>query len=290
MTVLPTVRRQLQQAVERQTSRPTSRARPRLATEGLGGAMRVLLGAAGVTAALGFAILLVLLLGHRGTATHSPAASKPGISSSHHSSPLQMLDADGIGRLHFGQTAAGVDAGLARMFGRTNSDAVYLTSPHASCGFDHYSEWFGLDAKPAGFRAGHQYFRAQLTVYFKHSRFVGYEYFDVQYISRGAPGDETSIPTDSSAGRQVLHGPRLTLATTNGLVVGDPFARARQLYGRAFIVTVQPDARRDGTWRVQTPSGRIYGGIANLSTAKSFYASSSPSISAISAGETSSCR
>lgn len=288
MTVLPTVRRQLQQAAERQAGCPPARTRPRLAPEVLARGVRVVLGAGGVAVALGFAILLVVLLGHRGT-TRSPAASKPGTPTSHQAAPLRVLNSGGIGSLRFGQTAASVDAGLARLFGRTNGDAVYIRGPRANCGFDHYSEWFGLDAKPPGFRGGHRYFRAQLTIYFKHSQFVGYAYGDDQYISPDAPGDETSIPLDSSQGKQVLHGPRLTLATAKGLTLGDPLARARRLYGRAFVETVQPNAGRDGLWKANTGSGRIYGGIANVSTAKSFYASPRPSISAITAGETPPC-
>ena len=243
MTVLPTVRRQLEQAAERQENRRPARGRTRVASEVFAGAARELVGVVGVAVALGFAILLVVLLRHHATTTHSAAPGKVGRIAPRQSGPQRLLKNDGIGDIHFGKTPRSVDLGLAQLFGRTNSDDSYLPGPHNNCGFDHYSAWFGLDAKPDGFRGDHRLFRAQLTVYFKRSRFVGYTYVDDQYISPGAPGDETGIPQNSAQARQVLHGPRITLATAKGLVLDASTDRRSSKQSRRIA-----DATGCGRW------------------------------------------
>jgi hypothetical protein len=198
-----------------------------------------------------------------------------------------VLDGNGIAKVTFGQTSTIVTAELERLFGRpasasTASAAGYVRS---ICGFDHEIDWVGLHVRPSGRQ---RLFRAALIVYFKRSHFVGYAYQDDQYISPGAPGSETNFPLTSPAATQVLHGPRLTLATAQGLAPGDPLARARRLYGRAFTETTQPQGTppnrrldRLPAWRADSASGRIQGAIY---TTSGFYSSPQRSIGSIDAG------
>lgn len=76
-----------------------------------------------------------------------------------------------------------------------------------------------------------------LIAFFEHNWFVGYEH---------------------SPSRTTVGGP--ILATAKGLRVGDTFARARQLYGRAF----QTSAAQGGSWAMRTPQGRLYGYATGL--------------------------
>lgn len=205
----------------------------------------------------------------------------------------RLLEGNGIGNVHFGQTPATAAAGLERLLGppESASPASSITPARGICGFDGLS-WAGLDVKPNArrYRGAHRRFRASLTVYFKHSRFVGYTYVDTQYITRYGPGDETSIPLNDPEARRLLHGPRLALATAKGLEPGDPLAYARRLYGRALVKTTQaqgtppnPRLQRLPIWQVDTANGRIYGGILSHS---SFYSTSHRNIGGILGGET----
>lgn len=303
MTVLPTVRRQLQEAAERQAGRAAGRTRARLYPEPFAGAIGVVFGTAAVAVALGFAAVLLVLLGHHARGHPSAPARgallRPCSPSSvptckggayptlAHRAPRRLLSGNGIGAIRFGQTARRVDVELTRLLGRPEAEHVV-----SICGFDHYSVWVGLDIRPSGVTGGHRYFRAQLTIFFKHSRFVGYEYNDDQYIARDAPWSETSYPLASPQARQVLYGPRLTLATAKGLVLGETVGRARHMYGRAFAQTTReqgtppnPRLTRLPTWNANTPSGLISGGIYNATQLGSFYASSQPGIASIRAGD-----
>lgn len=302
MTVPPTIHRQQQQAAERRASSSTGRTRARrLHPEALAGAVRMLLGIVGVAVALGFAVLLLVLLGHHALRASSEAGNQPSDRGQRrpcspssapgsapacrggayptlaHLAPRQLLYGDGIGDVRFGQRAASVDAALARLFGPTGAKHVV-----GICGsVDHYSMWSGLDVRPPGVRTAHRYFSAQLAVLFSRSRFAGYEYNNDQYIARGAPWGENSYPLGSLQAWQVLHGPPLTLATAKGLVLGDTVARARRLDGQAFRETTRG---RLPAWEVSTPSGRIGGGIYTATQLGSFYASSQPGIATIGAG------
>jgi hypothetical protein len=280
MTVLPTVRAQLQEAAERQAGRATAwphRPFP----------IGALVSAAGAAVALAIAILAIVVLGHHATATRPPGGSKPVAVPGREPSPPRLLAGNGIGAIHFGETPTNVDSQLARLLGRP--EGSYTPS---ICGLDHESSWVGLDVRPKSFRGVHR-FRAQLFVYFKRSQFVGYVYNDDQAISGSTLNDETHIPLNSPQGREVLHGRRLTLATAKGLAPGDALTQARRLYGQAFVETTQaqgtppnPRLGRAPIWEVQTPNGRLYGWIDNAQTAKSFYGSARRSIGSIAAGET----
>lgn len=256
MTVLPTVRRQLQQAAElratsrsgrvrsrisrihggrSRTIRPASGARPASsrsrAPVSLGGAVA----AFSVIVALGIAILALAVLGHRRIAATSPATRL---------ADRYRLSGVGIGEITFGQGPQAVAAGLERLLGRPASagTAGSIGYVRSICGFDHEIDWT-LAASPKA-RSD------ELTVYFKPSRFVGYSYG--AYAGPQAP--------------VVRHGPMLS--TTEGLGLDDTLARGRQLYGLAFIVTTQaqgtpPSKRlqRLPAWEAQTANGRIYGFI-----------------------------
>jgi hypothetical protein len=86
--------------------------------------------------------------------------------------------------------------------------------------------WDGLGEASDG-----RLFDAELELWFKNSRFVGYSYSPNNF--------QTSFQNDWSS--YVSH--PMMLATAKGLAVGDPLARGRRLYGRAFAVT----SRMQGT-------------------------------------------
>jgi hypothetical protein len=238
--------------------------------------------------ALAVAALAVSGCGHVNS-TSTATAGKLHSTPARQAAPRRLLYANRIGDVRFGQTATRVDAELTRLLGPP--DAKYVVE--ISCGSDHYSEWDGLDVRPAGVPGSHRYFRAQLAILFKRSHFVGYWYTNNHYIARDAPWSEVSYPLDSSYAQQVLHGPRLTLATAQGLVLGDTLARARRLYGQAFRETTEEQGTPPGAgrvsrlpvWEVSTPSARIGGGIYTATQGGSFYASSQPGIWWIGAGE-----
>jgi hypothetical protein len=181
----------------------------------------------------------------------------------------QLLGGDGIGDTKFGQSPAAVIAGLQRLFGRPATAHDHTVLVRSICGFDHEIDWDGLDVKADGRR-----FDALLHVYFKHSRFAGYSYFDGYEIGRvGVPGEGNRLPLNDPQARQVLRGPRLMLATTVGLTVGDTIARAKQLYGPAFTRFSQAQGTRPNlhlerlpAWKVHTQTGLISGGVATETT------------------------
>jgi hypothetical protein len=177
------------------------------------------------------------------------------------------LEGDGIGRLRFGQTPQTVAAGLERLFGRPSSASAassigYFRS--VGCGLDHEIIWAGLAVKSDdGNSAG-------LTLYFKRSRFVGYSY--------GPPYGGPQAP-------QARRGPMLS--TSTGLGLGDALARARRLYGRALVVTTQPEGTPPSTrlpplpvWEGRTASGGINGFIDSPGGLGSTYHRTIGSISA----------
>jgi hypothetical protein len=109
-----------------------------------------------------------------------------------------------------------------------------------------------------------------LTVYFKHSPFVGYAY--------GPPYGGLLAPTLRDG---------LMLSTTGGLGLDESLARARRLYGRAFVVISQPQGTppskrlvRLPAWYVRTPRGRIYGFMESPGGPQSTRQSAIASISA----------
>jgi hypothetical protein len=156
-------------------------------------------------AALTASLVLVLIsCGGRGPREHTRVASQAARRAASVDAARRLLEGNGIGSITFGQPRAAVTAELTRLLG-----ARHETIP-GLCGFGRSTDWIGLniDSRDPGISA-------QLTLNFKHSRFVGYAYF------ASAEG-----PT-----RQ-RHG--VLLATSGGLSLGNAVRRARQLYGQAL--------------------------------------------------------
>jgi hypothetical protein len=190
----------------------------------------------------------------------------------------RVLRGDGIGGVRFGESPAAVARELGRRFGPpVGAGQIPHGYGHPICGF-RPEDWNGLGASSAGLL-----FVAQLTAWFRHDRFVGYDY------------GSNSIETGLSAGRGFRP---VMLATANGVAVGDPLARARMLYGRALAVTARmqgtpPDSRlmRLPAWVASTGSGPIGGwlGATKLLRGRSEsseYLTGKDTISGINAGAT----
>jgi len=167
----------------------------------------------------------------------------------------RLLDVDGIGSVKFGQSPAVVAARLRRLFGPPVGPSQIPNSYRRdACGFS-WEEWQGVGAASDG-----RLFAAELAVEFRDARFVGYDY---------GPNDfQTDFQNDWS---QYASHPMM-VATGRGLAVGDPLARGRRLYGRAFVVTTRmqgtppnPRLKRLPAWEASTASGGIEGGIGTVS-------------------------
>ena len=273
MTVLPTVRRQIElaahrQATARQRRFPAWRApiasssralvagrRPRLA----GG--RVVVGLS-MLLAVAVAALAIALLGHtRSGSVSSPAAGLAG---------RYRLDGGGIGDIRFGQKPAAVVAGLTRLLGAPQGASTGQRPAgllRSICGFDDEADWVGLAEKDAGLSGTNS---AGLTVYFKHGRFVGFSY--------GPPWGDSNTPV-------VRRG--VMLLTSRGLGLDEPVARAQQLYKHAFIVTTQPQGTppnprlpRLPAWHVKTSTGALYGALNTPERSRPHHQTTIASISA----------
>jgi hypothetical protein len=279
MTLLPTVRRQLEQAAQRQSAHREPR-------WGFGGPHlpfrlgEVVVPVIAVAAALGVAAVFVVLLHHapvRAIPASRPNAARP------------LLEGSGIGSVKFGESQRRAISGLQQLLGRPGS-----VVSRAGCGFGKSIAWDGLDIKPTSFPGDRRLFSAQLIAEFKNSRFVGYSYGDDEYIARDAPPSEVSYPLNSVYARRVLRGPRLTLATSRGLITGDSMSVGRHLYGKAFAERYReqgtpPDASltRLPVWDASTAAGRLSGAIwhaAPAGPATNFYGSEQSSIGSIGAG------
>lgn len=154
------------------------------------------------------------------------------------SARASVLAGNGIGNVAFGQPRSTVIGELERL----------LRPPHETipgiCGFDRSTDWIGLTIKRQD-----PSLTAQLTLEFKHSRLVGYDYAESRI----------------DLGRRPQAFP---LATIAGLMLGDTVARARHLYRRALIVTRVPQGTppsrtfpRVPVGEVSTASGEISAGI-----------------------------
>jgi hypothetical protein len=149
----------------------------------------------------------------------------------------RLLEGNGIGSVAFGQPRSTVIAELERLLGPPHETISGI------CGFGRSTDWIGLNIN------SHDVPSAELNLNFKHSRLVGYAY----------------SPNAEGPARQ-RHG--VVLATTRGLTLGDTVARARRLYGRAFIQTrvtqgTPPSAKlpRLPVGEVSTATGKISFGI-----------------------------
>lgn len=259
MTILPTVRQQLVRAAQRQTIPTGARQRHHVR-------QRRWRGWGSGTVAVGVSVIIVLIVAGAAIVLLSRATNRvPSATPPNAPRSRRLLGGDGVGNIKFGQSSAAVIAGLERLFGRPASAHDHTVLVRSICGFDHEIDWDGLDIKPDGRR-----FDALLHVYFNHSRFAGYSYFDGYEVgSVGATGESNRLPFNDPQARLVLRGPRLMLTTTLGLTLGDTIARAKQLYGRAFSRFSQAQGTRPNlhlerlpAWKVHTPTGRISGGVA----------------------------
>lgn len=117
------------------------------------------------------------------------------------------------------------------------------------CKFDGQIEWRRSIASAKG-----RSIFEDLLVYFKNDRFVGYSYRE-----EWTPyGPQPALPSDH----------RPLLSTPRGLTLNRSAARARQLYGAAFVQTTQPQGDppvaklpRLPAWRACTPSGELTGAL-----------------------------
>ncbi len=149
----------------------------------------------------------------------------------------RLLNGNGIGSLTFGQARGAVIAGLERLLGPPHETIPGI------CGFGRSTDWIGLDIRSRNTSS------AELNLSFKHSRFVGYAY-----------------ASNAHGSARQRHG--VLIATARGLTLGDSVARARHLYGRAFVNTsllqgTPPSAKlpRLPVGEVSTLSGKITVGI-----------------------------
>ena len=280
MTVLPTVRRQLQDAAEQRASRPARLnrlRRPRSRSQGrrsvisptrtrqgprrVGPRPGTIVVASSVVVSTAIAVLAVALLGHArpaaNAAQNQPQGSGPTISAARKAENL--LRGDGIGTIRFGQPPGTVAAALKRLLGAPSSAGAggggTTGLVPSICGFDHEIVWADLAVKSRDplLESGQPVvFVADLNVYFKRAKFVGYSYYRYRTLQR-------------LAGHATI-GPKL--ATSTGLGLSDQLARARQLYGRAFVTFAglqgtPPNPRLDRTtaWKSHTRTGLIYGFI-----------------------------
>jgi hypothetical protein len=164
------------------------------------------------------------------TATHGP---RPVVSAD----VRRLLEGNSIGSVKFGQVRSTVIAELERPLGPPHETIPGI------CGFGRSTDWIGLNIRDRHVPS------AELNLSFKGTRLVGYAYY-----------------TDAEAPAQHPHG--VLLATTRGLTLGDTVARARDLYGRAFVGTsvaqgTPPSAKlpRLPVGELSTADGKIVAGI-----------------------------
>jgi hypothetical protein len=264
VTVLPTVRRQLEQAAKHQAtnmrrSHPAHRGlRIRHRRFGAGG----IIAALGVIVAMGVAV--VALVDHirmAGTAASPAPYNAPAM--------RRLLEGNGIGGVRFGQPRSAVIAELERRLGPPHETIPGI------CGFGPNTDWIGLNIDV---NSHDPHLSAQLTLNFKQSRFVGYAYF--------ANGEGTA--------RQ-RHG--VLFATSRGLALGDTVSRARHLYGRAFVETNVPQGTPPSAklpmlpvGELRTLSGEISAGIDGFGRQDRITAHSTVVSIAAGAGPNTPCR
>jgi hypothetical protein len=228
MTVLPTVRRQIELAAQHAATQPTrSHGRIRLSAGTALAAGSVIITLAVAAAAIG-------LLGHshRQITQRVPAIAAPN---------PYALGSAGIGRARFGQPPQTVARELEPLLG-TPASGASGRAVRGICSSEQVI-WSGLASRL------HRSPSFGLTAYFKHHRFVGYSYGPPY----AAPGT-----------RVVRRGP--ILVTVRGLSLGDTISRARRLYGKAFRVTDQPQGTPTKphlgslpAWVAQTGTGTVFG-------------------------------
>jgi hypothetical protein len=178
----------------------------------------------------------------------------------------RLLEGNGIGSTTFGQPRSTVMAELERLLGPPHETISGI------CGFGRGTDWIGLNIR------SHDVPSAELNLSFKHSRLVGYAY-----------------STNAEGPARQPHG--VLLATARGLTLGDRVARARHLYGRAFIETSVPQGTppsaklpRLPVGEVSTASGKIIAGIQGFGRKDRISAHSAVVLIRAGAGPNTPCR
>ncbi len=192
-----------------------------------------------VTAAV--VVLAVALVGHAHKPAHAssplvqrpPAATQPQYKQHRVS---KVLTGDGIGRVRFGQSRVAVISAVTRLLGPSSTGYKRANAVLAECGVDHTMIWPNWPMVSA--YGSHYPLDTVLTVWFSHSRFVGYQY-----------GEFRNMPAPRAPSLGTV------LATTRGLTIGDTFARGRRLYGAAF----RTSTAQGGVFLISAPAGRIDG-------------------------------
>lgn len=136
--------------------------------------------------------------------------------------PARVLEATGIGALHFEAGPAAVRRAIDSLLGQAGGGYA----PSGGCGVDHQITWWDRSTAAR---------RPDFTAYFHRSKFVGYQ------------AGQLSAPRSASRARN--------LATARGLRVGDTLARGRRLYGDAFVMS----AAQGGSWSVRLTHGVLTG-------------------------------
>jgi hypothetical protein len=197
----------------------------------IGGRLMSPVGRLGLIASLGLALMSC---GGTEPREHPQRASYPVASSaSVEVQARRLLGGDGIGSVKFGQPRDGVIAELERLLG-----APHETIP-GICGFGRSTDWLGLNIR------GHDLASAELNLSFRHSRLAGYAYYT------------------NAEGRAPRPGAVL-LATTRGLTLGDTVARARHLYGRAFVEAKVPQGTPPSAKLPRLPVGQVRTGNGTI--------------------------
>jgi len=163
-----------------------------------------------------------------------PAATSPPQHTRHRIS--DVLTGDGIGTVRFGESRVAVIAAVTRLLGPSSTGYGRANAVLAECGVDHtmtWPNWPVVSAHGKNYRLD-----PTLTVWFSHSRFVGYQY-----------GEFRNTPAPRAPSRGTV------LATTRGLTLGNKLARGRKLYGAAF----RTSTAQGGVFLISAPAGRIDG-------------------------------
>ena len=195
----------------------------------LPGDERIRSGAA-VLAAVGVAIALLVLAMTVGRV--SARGRTPQRSPASHIETLDVLRADGIGRVGFGASPAAVRRTIDALVGQRGGG--YARG--GTCGLDHVIAW--SDQRTGSAEPPTVSGQPALIAYFRRSRFAGYQFGNLNL----------AVPPSRPPGGW-------TLATTRGLRVGDTLADGAHLYGRAFAISTA----QGGSWSVHASRGRLEG-------------------------------
>ncbi len=146
----------------------------------------------------------------------SPATVPSGVNPAPTPSPSNgaqvLLQGNGIGSVHFGDTE---NAAITALDAALGGSPITSTPEPGNCTVDGAEQW------------------ANITAFFDAGAFVGY--------------------STLAANGEVL--PAGSLATPQGLRIGDTLTQAQKIYGAAFTTSFA----QGGSWSVSTPDGKLNG-------------------------------